>query len=58
MNYANNILETIGQTPLVKLNKLTLELPCLVLAKYETFTQVQHWYTPLVVGHALKAACL
>ncbi|WP_452231486.1 PLP-dependent cysteine synthase family protein [Lacinutrix sp. MEBiC02595] len=37
MEYANNILETIGNTPLVKLNKLTAELPCLVLAKYETF---------------------
>ncbi len=37
MNYANNILETIGKTPLVKLNKLTSELPCMVLAKYETF---------------------
>lgn len=37
MNYAKNILETIGQTPLIKLNKLTEELPCLVLAKYETF---------------------
>lgn len=37
MNYAENILETIGNTPLVKLNKLTAELPCLVLAKYETF---------------------
>ena len=37
MKYANNILETIGNTPLVKLNKLTSELPCLVLAKYETF---------------------
>ena len=37
MNYAENILETIGNTPLVKLNKLTTELPCLVLAKYETF---------------------
>jgi cystathionine beta-synthase len=37
MKYANNILETIGHTPLVKLNKLTAELPCLVLAKYETF---------------------
>ncbi len=37
MKYANNILETIGNTPLVKLNKLTAELPCLVLAKYETF---------------------
>ena len=37
MEYAENILETIGHTPLVKLNKLTRELPCLVLAKYETF---------------------
>ena len=37
MKYAKNILETIGETPLVKLNKLTKELPCLVLAKYETF---------------------
>jgi len=37
MNYAKNILETIGNTPLVKLNTLTKELPCLVLSKYETF---------------------
>ncbi len=37
MNYAKNILETIGNTPLIKINKITEELPCLVLAKYETF---------------------
>ena len=37
MKYAENILETIGNTPLVKLNKITSELPCLVLGKYETF---------------------
>ncbi len=37
MDYAENILETIGNTPMVKLNKLTKDLPCLVLAKYETF---------------------
>lgn len=37
MNYAQNILETIGNTPLVKMNELTKDLPCLVLAKYETF---------------------
>ncbi|SKB29914.1 PLP-dependent cysteine synthase family protein [Maribacter arcticus] len=37
MEYAKNILETIGNTPLIKINKLTEELPCLVLAKYETF---------------------
>ncbi|TGV02543.1 pyridoxal-phosphate dependent enzyme [Flavivirga rizhaonensis] len=37
MEYAKNILGTIGNTPLVKLNKLVEGLPCLVLAKYETF---------------------
>ena len=37
MKYAENILETIGNTPLIKMNVLTKELPCLVLAKYETF---------------------
>lgn len=37
MKYAKNILETIGNTPLVKINALTKELPCLVLAKVETF---------------------
>lgn len=37
MKYANNILETIGNTPLVKLNKITKEINALVLAKVETF---------------------
>lgn len=37
MEYAENLLETIGNTPLVKINKITKDLPCLVLAKYETF---------------------
>ncbi len=37
MKYAKNILETIGNTPLVQINKLTSDLPCMVLAKYETF---------------------
>ena len=37
MKYSKNILEHHWQTPMVKLNKLTAELPCLVLAKYETF---------------------
>jgi cystathionine beta-synthase len=32
----NNILETIGNTPLVKLNKIVEEVPALVLAKVET----------------------
>lgn len=37
MEYAKNILETIGNTPLVKLNSVTNEVDALVLAKVETF---------------------
>jgi len=37
MKYAQNILETIGNTPMVKLNKITKDIPALVLAKVETF---------------------
>ena len=37
MNYAENILHTIGNTPLVKLNKITSEIKSLVLAKVESF---------------------
>jgi len=37
MTYAENILETIGNTPMVKMNALVKDLPCLVLSKYETF---------------------
>ena len=36
MKYYNNILETIGNTPLIKLNVLTKDLKALVLAKVET----------------------
>jgi cystathionine beta-synthase len=35
--WLNNILETIGNTPLIQLNKITKELPCTVLAKVEYF---------------------
>jgi len=35
--WLNNILETIGNTPLIKLNKVANELPCTVLAKVEYF---------------------
>ncbi len=44
MDYKENILGTIGNTPLVKINKITEELPCLVLAKYE----------PLNPGNSVK----
>ena len=43
MKYYNNILETIGNTPLVKLNN-TVETDALVLAKVETFNP----------GHSIK----
>jgi len=43
MKYYNNIIETIGNTPLVKLNK-TVETNALVLAKVETFNP----------GHSIK----
>lgn len=45
MKYAENILETIGNTPLIKLNKVLGEdFPALVLAKVETFNP----------GHSVK----
>ena len=37
MRYAENILGTIGNTPLVKLNKVVAGIDALVLAKVETF---------------------
>ncbi|WP_333662523.1 pyridoxal-phosphate dependent enzyme [Chishuiella changwenlii] len=37
MKYANNILETIGNTPLVKINHITKDIPATVLAKVEYF---------------------
>src|SRR3954469_7814505 len=35
--WLNNILETIGNSPLIKLNKITKDLPCTILAKVEYF---------------------
>ena len=37
MNIKNNILETIGNTPLIRLNRITKSLPCQVLAKVDYF---------------------
>jgi cystathionine beta-synthase len=37
MNIKNNILETIGNTPMIRLNKITKNLPCEVLAKVDYF---------------------
>jgi cystathionine beta-synthase len=44
MNYHDNILTTIGNTPLVKLNKIVADIPATVLAKLETFNP----------GHSIK----
>ncbi len=35
--WLNNILETIGNTPMIKLNKITKDLPCTILAKVDYF---------------------
>lgn len=37
MKYCKNILEAIGNTPLIRLNRLAAEIPALVLAKVESF---------------------
>jgi cystathionine beta-synthase len=37
MEIYNNIMETIGNTPLVKLNSVVSDLPCTMLAKVEFF---------------------
>ena len=44
MKYYDNILQTIGNTPLVKLNRITRDIPGLILAKVETFNP----------GHSIK----
>jgi cystathionine beta-synthase len=37
MDIKNNILETIGNTPLIRLNKISREFPCTIAAKVEYF---------------------
>lgn len=44
MEIKKNILDTIGNTPLIQLNRITSHLPCTVLAKVETFNP----------GHSIK----
>jgi len=44
MEVLNNVLETIGNTPLIRLNKVSKGIPATVLAKVETFNP----------GHSIK----
>ncbi|MEM9837066.1 MAG: pyridoxal-phosphate dependent enzyme [Bacteroidota bacterium] len=44
MDIKNNILETIGNTPMIQLHKVVAELPCPVYMKLETFNP----------GHSIK----
>ena len=44
MKYANHITDLIGETPLVKLNNITNNIPGLILAKIESFNP----------GHSIK----
>jgi cystathionine beta-synthase len=36
MRIFNNVLDTIGNTPIIKINRLTKDIPGLILAKVET----------------------
>ena len=57
--WLNNILDTIGNTPLIKLNKITKNLPCTVLAKVEYFNpgnsikdrMALHWWGIQLLRH-------
>ena len=42
--YYDNILEIVGDTPLIKINKITADIPALVLIKLETVNP----------GHSIK----
>jgi len=53
--YYNNILDTIGNTPLVKLNKSVEGIPALVLAKMETFNPGQSTKDRIALNMILKA---
>jgi cystathionine beta-synthase len=44
MHYHKNILETIGDTPMIQLHKVIEDIPALVLLKNETFNP----------GHSIK----
>ncbi len=44
MEFCNNILETIGNTPMVKLNRIATDIPATILIKMETFNP----------GHSIK----
>lgn len=44
MEYCNHILETIGNTPMVKLNRIGKDIPATILIKMETFNP----------GHSIK----
>ena len=37
MKYFNTLIDSIGNTPMIAINKLAKDLPCKVYAKYETF---------------------
>src|SRR6188768_4083737 len=60
MKYYNNIIELIGNTPLVKLNNITKDVKPLVLAKIESFnpggTIIEATSGNTGIGLALSAA--
>ena len=61
MKYCNTILETVGSTPLIKLNKVTAGLAPLILAKVEAFNpggSIKDRPALLMIEEAEKAGLL
>lgn len=61
MEYYNHITETIGQTPLVRLNEVTRDVACTILAKVEFFNpggSVKDRIGPAIVEDAEKSGRL
>src|SRR5690554_667647 len=61
VQYCDNILETIGQTPLVRLNSVGRDLPCTILVKVEFFNpggSVKDRIGPAIIEEAERSGRL
>ncbi|RMG99923.1 MAG: cystathionine beta-synthase [Chloroflexi bacterium] len=61
MQFHQNILETIGETPLVRLNSVAGDMPCTILAKVEFFNpggSVKDRIGPAIIEEAEKSGRL
>ena len=61
MDIFPNIIETIGNTPIVRLNSVTRDLPCTIAAKIESFNpggSVKDRIGPAIIEHAEREGML